>query len=95
MFAGATLRAAPTTALNPESPVYSVNDLGRRPDPSVNILNLRGALSWSHLDLALYLDNALDTRPTLTLRNLCRRCTLFYATTLRPRTLGLAGTWRF
>jgi outer membrane receptor protein involved in Fe transport len=80
---------------DPESPVYSVHDLGRRPDPSVNILNLRSALSWSHLELALYLDNALDTQPTLTLRNPCRMCTLYYATTLRPRTLGLAGTWRF
>ena len=59
------------------------------------MLNLRSALSWSHLELALYLDNALDTQPTLTLRNPCRMCLLYYATTLRPRTLGLAGTWRF
>jgi outer membrane receptor protein involved in Fe transport len=77
---------------NPESPAYA---LGRRPDPSVNVLNLRGALSWSHLELALYLDNALDAHPTLSLRNECTQCRLFYATTLRPRTLGLAATWRF
>lgn len=77
---------------DPESPAYTP---GRRPNPSINILNLRGALSWSQFELALYLDNALDARPTLLLRNLCGKCTLYYATGLRPRTLGLAGTWRF
>lgn len=47
-------------------------------------------------DLALYLNNAFDARPTLLKRNKgVDFNTLYYATTFRPRTVGLAGTWRF
>jgi len=45
--------------------------------------------------MALFVNNALDSRPTVMLRNRCCTDTLFYATTLRPRTIGLSGTWRF
>src|SRR6266478_368646 len=48
------------------------------------------------LDISIFLDNALDSQPTLLKRNKgVDVSTLFYATTFRPRTLGLAGTWRF
>ncbi len=48
------------------------------------------------LDVSIFLNNALDSQPTLLKRNKgVDVSTLFYATTFRPRTLGLAGTWRF
>jgi outer membrane receptor protein involved in Fe transport len=47
-------------------------------------------------DLALYLNNAFDAQPTLLKRNKgVDASTLYYATTFRPRTVGLAATWRF
>jgi iron complex outermembrane recepter protein len=47
-------------------------------------------------DLAVYLNNAFDAQPTLLKRNKgADVSTLYYATTFSPRTLGLAGTWRF
>ncbi|MBS0579173.1 MAG: TonB-dependent receptor [Proteobacteria bacterium] len=49
------------------------------------------------LALSLFLNNALDSQPTLLKRNkgADNVSNLFYATTFRPRTVGLAGTWRF
>ena len=47
-------------------------------------------------ELALYLNNAFNAQPTLLKRNKgVDFNTLYYATTFRPRTVGLAGTWRF
>lgn len=47
-------------------------------------------------ELALHLDNVFDTQPTLLKRNKgVDYNTLYYATTFRPRTLGVTGTWRF
>ena len=47
-------------------------------------------------DVALYLNNFFDSQPTLLKRNKgADYNTLYYATTFRPRTVGIAGTWRF
>jgi iron complex outermembrane receptor protein len=47
-------------------------------------------------DIGVYLNNAFDAQPTLLKRNKGADANnLFYATTFRPRTVGLAGTWRF
>jgi iron complex outermembrane recepter protein len=68
---------------------------GRRPDPSTNLLNLRADLQLPSVDLSLFVENALDSQPTLLRRNRCCQETLFYATTFRPRTIGASATWRF
>ncbi len=49
------------------------------------------------LAFAVFLNNALDSQPTLLKRNkgADNVSNLFYATTFRPRTVGLSGTWRF
>ncbi len=57
--------------------------------------NLRAEVTWPKFDLALFVDNALDSQPTVLLRNRCCSDTLFYATTFRPRTVGLSGKWQF
>lgn len=80
-------------------------------DPATNLVNLRitvtapdplpalchcAADEPASFDLAIYLNNAFDTQPTLLKRNKgVDVSTLYYATTFRPRTVGLAGTWRF
>jgi len=84
----------PFFADNPASPLYSP---GFRPDPSTNILNLRASVRWPSFDLAIFVNNALDSQPTLGRRpdNPNVPVTNIVATTLRPRTVGLSGTWRF
>jgi len=48
------------------------------------------------LEVSIFLNNALDSQPVLLKRNKgADLSNLYYATTFRPRTLGLAGTWRF
>jgi outer membrane receptor protein involved in Fe transport len=76
---------------NPASPSY---DPTKRPDPSTNLFNLRAGVRWSAFDVDILVDNALDSRPIVLRRNVYPMSTLFVATTFRPRTVGLAGTWR-
>jgi hypothetical protein len=69
-------------------------------DPATNLLNLRATLSvpsvGRDLDVALFLTNAFDSQPTLLQRTKgINVSTLTYATTFRPRTVGLSGTCRF
>jgi len=66
---------------HPGSPFFY---LGDRPDPSTNLLNLRASARWPNFDLALFVNNSLASQPVLN-----------SATTFRPRTVGLSGTWRF
>jgi len=39
--------------------------LGNVPDPSTNLLNLRAAFQRPSYDMALFVNNALDSRPTI------------------------------
>jgi iron complex outermembrane recepter protein len=78
---------------------------GLQADPATNLLNLRGTLSLLHpagasraerLDLSVFVTNLFDAQPTLLKRNKgVDVSTLYYATTFRPRTVGLSGTWQF
>jgi len=79
---------------HPASPRYAP---GNRPDPSTNLLNVRASVRWPSFDLAIFVNNALDSQPTLGRRpdNPNVPVTNIVATTLRPRTVGLSGTWRF
>jgi outer membrane receptor protein involved in Fe transport len=79
---------------DPASPNYLP---GNTPDPSTNLLNLRAAFQRPSYDVALFVNNALDSRPTILRR---------YdgpggwppgalATTFRPRTMGLSIGLRY
>jgi outer membrane receptor protein involved in Fe transport len=79
------------------APSYSP---GLHLDPSTNILNFRVGMSWSGLDLGVYVDNALNSQPTIHERAGLVSPThptlgTFYAMTFRPRTAGLSASWRF
>jgi len=77
---------------NPVSPFY---DPGSRPDPSTNLVNLRAGVQWPGFDLALFVNNALDSQPTLGRRDNFTGGPIFTATTFRPRGIGLSATWHF
>jgi hypothetical protein len=86
----------------PATPYYAP---GLEGDPSTNLLNLRATLSLKipalapqaeRIDLSLFVANVLDAQPTLLKRNKgVDVSALYYATTFRPRTVGVAGTWQF
>jgi iron complex outermembrane receptor protein len=82
----------PFASDNPMAVTYAPT---RRANPSTNLLNLRAAAVWSDFELSLFVNNALDSQPTLQVRNHVSTDSLLYATTFRPRTIGVAGRWRF
>jgi len=75
---------------DPASPNYLP---GNTPDPSTNLLNLRAAFQRRSYDVALFVNNALDSRPTILRRYNGGPPT--FATTFRPRTVGLSVGWRY
>ena len=78
---------------DPASPNYAP---GNVPDPSTNLLNLRATFRRASYDVALFVNNALDSRPTILRRyNPPPLATSAYATTSRPRTMGLSASWHF
>jgi outer membrane receptor protein involved in Fe transport len=85
--------SGPFYTSDPASPNYAP---GLAPDPATNVLNLQGELKRAQLDFSLRLSNALDSQPVLLKRNKgVDVSTLFYATTLRPRTLTASVSWHF
>jgi iron complex outermembrane recepter protein len=69
---------------------------GNLPDPSTNILNLRATLRRASYDIAVFANNALDSRPTIVRRYDDNPWPpSAYATTFRPRTIGLSASWHF
>jgi outer membrane receptor protein involved in Fe transport len=67
----------------------------RQADPSTNLLNLRATAVWTQFELSFFVNNVLDSQPTLQVRNHVSTDSLLYATTFRPRTIGVGGTFRF
>ena len=82
----------PFTSDNPAALVYAPT---RRPNPSTNLLNLRSMVTWPHFELSVFVNNVLDSQPTLQRRNFEPADTLYYATTFRPRTVGIATNWHY
>jgi outer membrane receptor protein involved in Fe transport len=90
---------------NPGALFYEANAPGLTGDPATNLLNLRAILDltragWAahaqQFEIALFMNNVFDAQPTLLKRNKgVDESTLYYATTFRPRTIGLTGTWGF
>jgi hypothetical protein len=90
---------------NPGDDKYAPYAPGLTGDPATNLLNLRATLDLTHagwmahsqqLEVAVFMNNVFDAQPTLLKRNKgLDVSTLYYATTFRPRTVGLTGTWQF
>jgi len=74
----------------------SVSDWpGVPPDPSTNLLNLRATVQWASYATSLFVNNALDAHPVLLRNTTSFDFALSVAQTFRPRTLGLAASWRY
>jgi outer membrane receptor protein involved in Fe transport len=69
---------------------------GNVPDPSTNLLNLRATLRRASSEVGLFVNNALDSRPMIVRRyDGAPWPPSAYATTFRPRTVGLSASWHF
>jgi outer membrane receptor protein involved in Fe transport len=80
---------------NPESPFFVPDNF---PDPSTNLLNLHVNVRWASMNLGLYVNNALDSRPILNRTfsfGCCNVNGVDAAYTLTPRTVGVSATRRF
>jgi iron complex outermembrane receptor protein len=66
-----------------------------RADPATNKVNLQVGLAWTRFDIKLFVNNAMNSQPTLQRSPDAPGSTLNYAYTFRPRTAGLTGSWRF
>ena len=79
---------------------WSVTDYPRA-DPATNVVHLRARFSGSNAELSLYVDNALNSQPLLSGKTESSSYgvvfgpPLVYATTLRPRTVGVVLGMRF
>jgi iron complex outermembrane receptor protein len=65
------------------------------PNPSTNLLNLRTSVSWNRYDLALYVDNVLNSQPRLGRYVDISGSTLFTDSTFRPTTVGIRVNMHF
>ena len=81
---------------NPDSPFYQAFATSYM---RTNILNLRADARVGRANIALFVNNALDSHPVLNRSNFFGGCCVEDAVqtayTLTPRTLGFSATWRF
>jgi outer membrane receptor protein involved in Fe transport len=80
---------------NPDSPFFAPDNFSA---PSTNLLNLHVNVRWASMNLGLYVNNALDSRPILNRTysfGCCNVDGVDAAYTLTPRTVGVSATWRF
>lgn len=84
-----------TTAIPAEDPGTKYYDPGLVPNPATNQLSLRAGVNFDKWDLALFAENVLNAHPRLNLAHQDKYTQLFEAQTLRPRTIGVAATYRY
>jgi outer membrane receptor protein involved in Fe transport len=82
----------PFSELDPKNTNY---DPVLRADPATNLLNLQSGVTWGTSDIALFVNNALDSQPALQRDVDAPGSSLVYAYTFRPRTVGVRANWRF
>jgi outer membrane receptor protein involved in Fe transport len=81
-----------TPGLDPAN--KSFDAAGVKP-PALNFLSLRTGVDLQGANVALFMDNAADARPQLTLNHNDKHTLLFTQTTYRPRTMGMTLTYRY
>jgi iron complex outermembrane receptor protein len=82
----------PFTEHDPNSLSY---DPGLSADPAYNLLNLQLGLTRRGADIRLFANNIANAQPMLQRYADAPGSALIYAYTLRPRTVGLMGTWTY
>jgi len=70
-------------------------DPGLRPNPATNQLSIRGDLTIANWNLALFINNLTNAQPQLNLTHEDSATALYEAETLRPRTFGMAASFKY
>jgi outer membrane receptor protein involved in Fe transport len=84
-----------TTPIPNEDPLTAFYDPALRPNPPVNQLSAKAGVTVDRWDVSLYANNIADAHPLLSLQHEDAATLLYEAETLRPRTIGMAATYRF
>jgi hypothetical protein len=89
-----------TTALNALTPTNNPADGGDATLPSLPLtrdLQLRAGLRWSGIDLSVFGQNLTNDHPVLfkSRDSAAPTETLYFERSVRPRTFGVTGTYRF
>lgn len=84
------------TGMTPSrDPIASSYDPGLVGEPSTNIVAMRAGTTFGNFNVAVFVDNLLNTHPQLNLSHQDSNTLLYEATTLRPRTVGMTATYRY
>ena len=78
-----------------EDPATAFYDSGLRPNPATNQVSARLGINLSRWDVALFVDNLLNSHPQLDLTHEDSNTLLYEAKTFRPRTIGLAANFKY
>jgi iron complex outermembrane receptor protein len=84
-----------TTPIPDEDPDTAFYDSGLVPNPATNLVSARLGVNVTRWDLAVFVDNLLDSHPQLNLTHEDSDTPLYEATTFRPRTVGLSANYKF
>lgn len=76
------------------NPVVSSFDPAIPPHPITKLLNLRAGVKVEAVDVSVFANNLLNSHPQ-DLTHDALGSPLFYASTLRPRTIGITATYRY
>src|SRR5262249_21357240 len=83
----------PFSTKNPANDL--VYDPGLPTDPSTNVLNVRFGLRDDHIDVKLFVNNALNAHPQLSVNHALPGDPRLLATTIRPLTAGISVTLKY
>jgi len=78
-----------------EDALTTYYDSGLIPDPATNQVALRGGVTVKKWEFEVYVENLLDSHPQLNLQHEDSGTALYEAETFRPRTIGMAASYRF
>ena len=84
-----------TSPVPNEDPNTAFYDPGLVANPPTHQVSLRAGMTLGAWDVALYANNLLNAQPVLDLTHQDRATTLYEATTLRPRTIGLSLNFKY
>ncbi len=88
--------ASRETGLSPErDPSTTLFDPALLPEPETNVVQVRAGTTLGNFNVSVFADNLFDARPQLDLNHQDSNTLLFEAETLRPRTIGLTGTYKY
>ena len=84
-----------TTPIPNEDPATAFYDPGLVPNPPTHQVSLRAGVSLGEWDFQIYANNLLNAHPQLDLNHQDAATTLYEATTLRPRTIGVSANVKY